>query len=410
MVHAIRITQHDTSVFLDKPKSGLFRNLDAIYFSGWAVPSVVEVQIEFPTHRVTVSKTVSRADVTAHLGRVGLKTSSDFHGFAVRTEAQPFQVHALFEDGTRQLQFVGEVESPENVMLGANGWLFLSSSNGILEQAAGTFDAAPGIKVWDDYLERFDALAQDMQIQWRFCIAPSKELIVPELAPFPVSDKNFLSVFLEKSRFREFMSCPIENFKNYRNITYWPCDTHWTEVGAAFAVKDILERFNINHDLDPKTGVNFEISIGDLNEKILGQHSAATAKLAYEKNYKLLFDNYAGVGGNTGRFMVWESHEKHASGTLFVSGGSSFLLMFKFIAPWFKRVVFLHGTGRIDIDLLRDISPTHVLLQNNSRFMPTHFDGGEFSDLSKLLNPAQMNKNWQSGYAYYDRIAARCLG
>ncbi|WP_347917647.1 hypothetical protein [Paracoccus marcusii] len=410
MVHAIRITRHGTDVFLDKPKSGLFRDLDALAFSGWAVPSVTEVQIEFPTHRVAVSKTLMRPDVTAHLGRIGVETSDDCHGFAVLTEAQPFQVYALFQDGTRKLQLAGEVEAPDNVMLGANGWLFLSSSNGILEQAAGTFNPAPGLKVWDDYLERFDMLAQEMQIQWRFCIAPSKELIVPELAPFPVSDSNFLAVFLRKSRFREFMSCPMESFKNFRSITYWPCDTHWTEIGAAFAVKDILESFNISHDLDPTKGVDFKITIGDLSEKMLDQHSAATATLSYEKNYRLLFDNYAGIGGNTGRFMIWESNEQRASGTLFVSGGSSFLLMFKFIAPWFKKVVFLHGTGRVDVELLADISPTHVLLQNNSRFMPSHFDNGDFSSLANMLNPAQMNENWQSGYSYYDRIAAEVLG
>jgi hypothetical protein len=411
MVHAIRITRHGTDVFLDMPKSGLFRDLDALAFSGWAVPSVTEVQIEFPTHRVAVSKTLMRPDVTAHLGRIGVETSDDCHGFAVLTEAQPFQVYALFQDGTRKLQLAGEVEAPDNVMLGANGWLFLSSSNGILEQAAGTFNPAPGLKVWDDYLERFDVLAQEMQIQWRFCIAPSKELIVPELAPFPVSDNNFLAVFLRRSRFAEFMSCPIDQFKRYSNISYWPSDSHWSDVGAAIAAKDVLHRFGRTNTVVPNIGVEFSIGIGDLSDKLLGQHDAAFPGISVQsENINLKFDNYAVLGGNTGRFMIWESDDAGAEGTLFISGGSSFHWMSKFLTPSFKRTVFLHGTGRIDVSLLKEVAPTHVLLQNNSRFMSVHPDEGNFSNLSEMLNPAQMNANWRSGYSYYDRIAADVLG
>ena len=409
MVHAIRITRHSTDIYLDAPKSGVFRSLGAIAFSGWAVPSVNEVQIEFPTYRVAVSKTLMRPDVTAHLGRTGIETFNDCHGFAVLTETQPFQVYALFQDGTRRLQLAGEVESPNNVMLGANGWLFLSSSNGILEQAAGTFNPAPGIRVWDEYLEKFDALAKEMNIQWQFCIAPSKELIVPELAPFPVSDNHFLATFLKNSRFRDFFSCPIDQFKKYSNISYWPADSHWSDVGAAIAVKDILRRFGRHNFIQPNIGVEFSIGVGDLSDKLLGQHESAFPGIPVKnENVELVYDNYASIGGNTGRFMIWDSSDVEAEGTLFVSGGSSFGWMSKFLVSSFKRTVFLHATGRIDAELLAEVSPTHVLLQNNSRFMPNHFDQGHFSKLENIINPLLINEEKKAGYAYYDRVAASC--
>lgn len=410
MVHALRVSKLGHDVYLDNPTSGLLDTLGILNFSGWATADVISIQVKFHSHEISAEKKIRRPDVTDYLTRIAGSPGHDIHGFSFATEARPFEVFACFSDGRTEKQYVGDIGSPTNVSRGRSNWLFLNSSNGILEQADGTFDAAPAIAQWDNYLQNFDGLARELGANWCFSIAPSKELVVSDLSPFNVVKDNFLSKFLAGSRYRNFFSCPMSDLVRLRAVSYWPGDTHWSDVGAAIGVKDILKKFSIFDDIDPSSGINFVDQPGDLKAGLLGLHDAIYPELPYARTARLAFDNYMVAGGNTGRFMIWESDEDVANGTLFVSGGSSFHWMWKYITPWFKRTVFIHGTGRVDPQLLYEIAPTHIVLQNNSRFMSSHPDGGNFAALKNLLNPVHMSAAYACGYPYYDRIAAEVLG
>lgn len=410
MIYALERNVHRHEVHLDSPLPHYGTRLEKFTISGWAPPAVTSVMIGGTDGLVEIVRTEPRPDVTAYLRSVGASCTHDIHGFTIEVPAGTYEVYAVDQDGDQKLQSSVIFNKDETVVFGGGKWLFLNDSNRVQEQAEGTIDGRDIILVWDSYLDKITDLSNRLGFEWCYSIAPSKELIVPELSPFSVSDNNLLNQFIRKSRYGHKYVCSIDELRDLANISYWPGDTHWTSVGGAISSKDVLRHFNIENDINPLKPVEFHMQPGDLGLKLRGLYEAPYAHLVYQKSVRKIYEAYA-PGGNTGQLMIYESDEEAAKGTLLVSGGSSFAYMHRFLAPWFKRTYFLHGTGRIDPALVEEIKPTHVLLQNNSRFMISHRDNGEFCTMGDLIDVTKLAGAGPSGVkAYDDVVSARTSG
>ncbi|WP_143542919.1 hypothetical protein [Cereibacter azotoformans] len=402
MVYAVQKTRKAQDIHLDQPTQHYGQKAQLLSISGWARRDVKKILIRFNKFTISCDKLRERPDVSTRFRNAGIQIEDDYHGFSVAAPLASCTVHSVDQSGNEKLQWTIDVVQVPNVSLGGSGWLFLSNSNSLREQADGTADMAPSISAWDRYLDKFSALADEVGAKWCYCIAPSKELIKPDLAPFKVSDQNGLVQFLNGSRHRSKFVCPIDELKLSSSVSYWGGDTHWSSVGAAIASRDVLRYFGVPHELEPYANIEMRMQGGDLGNKLMGAYKALYPHLSYKQPYKVKHTAYR-KGGNTGQLSIMQSERPDVDGTLLVSGGSSFVYMERFLAPWFKTTYFLHGTGRMDPALMREIKPTHVMLQNNSRFMIVHPDKGEFCDVAKLIDVKKLVGSEPSGLKAYDR-------
>ena len=405
MAFILKWEHHNKDVLIiDSPQDRYFDAETGMIIRGWAIPEVKNIHFQFKAKQISIEKTVERTDVSHHFGEIGIDFENDFHGFHVELDIDSFECLVEFVDGSMQLALKASVVNEPDVLIGKLEWLFLNSDNNKnVALAQGLIDVKTPASKWDDYFSKVDKLTRSMNAKWVFALIPSKEIILSSLAPFGVSDKNFLIEFLELTLRKDDLICPIKTLKKYGIVSYSPGDTHVTDVGAAIIVQEILSKLEIENDLNPFAPVAFFPEIGDLGDKLLDTYSSITPHLEFQKKVRLVFDNYRRSGGNRGRLMVFESTEEYASGTIFVSGGSTFHRLQKFLTPWFKRTVFFHGTGLIDEGLIREVNPTHVLLLNGDRFMAT-YPGDQWIKLKDDLHLELIDLNENSGYRYYDEI------
>lgn len=408
MVLALSRQNHGNLVILEKPEPHFRREGSLLKIGGWAFPEVKKIVIRFESFTITCEKKLQRRDVSSYLSHEEIKFLDDIHGFDISAPTESCSIYSVDQSENETLQWTITVVTPPDVSLGRAGWLFLKNSNSLEEQAEGSADMAQAIADWDAYLDKFAALADSEGINWCFCIAPSKELVVPELSPFSVSETNGLAQFLSRSRYGLRYVCPIDELRSFWSISYWGGETHWSSIGAAIVSRDVLNYFGIKHNLNPFFPIEMKIESGDLGDKLLGAYKAPCPHLHYEEPYCIEYKAYEN-GGNTGQLLIMKSGRSDANGTLLVSGGSSFKTMLPFIAPWFTRTYFLHATGRMDPELLQEIRPTHVLLQNNSRFMINHLDKGEFCNIASLIDLKSIDPQRKSNVKLYEMAVRKLM-
>jgi len=173
-----------------------------------------------------------------------------------------------------------------NVELGTDGFLFLASQ-GTFEIVQGQSLLKPEEKpLWHETFSNLHAAFEDRNIAYGLVISPNKHTILPEKLPNWVEP-----VSLEQTRSQNVSDIAQEvfgaNFVDQRRFLqaskdeyqaewlYHPTDTHWTEVGAALAIKQTLAKLGFSL---PKPG--FEVSqlarSGDLS-RMIGQQVSWTA-------------------------------------------------------------------------------------------------------------------------------------
>lgn len=409
MLRTCEVTRHSNEIFLDSPVSGYFENDTLFRLFGWARPSVAKILIKYDDLNIYVGKTISRKDVTSYFADNNLGFETDVHGFVAKIPMVSFKVFSVDFSGAETLNYSVVCRERPDIAFGASRWLFLTTSNNVINQAKGTVQVESAAKQWNGYLEKVSKFSDENRTKWCFCISPGKELVVPHLAPFPVLEDNSFARLLGKLNYRENIVYPLAELKSSSHISYVSGDTHWTDIGAAIAAKEVLEYFEIENDVDPFARITFQKKRGDLDEHLKGDCFSLKPRFSNPLQADLIYDGYSKYA-NTGQFLVWRSKKDNGGRKLFVSGGSSFRgYLYKFIIPYFDETYFFHGTGVMDDELVREIKPTHILLQNNSRFMTRAPANGNFSRIKDSLQADLLVKENPSGLKYFDGVVASLL-
>lgn len=148
--------------------------------------------------------------------------------------------------------------SPENVIIGKEGWLYLGDSYNQAvsdgRRRATNADVAMSKKIgeaakaWNDYL-----LAKNVKI-FRIMVAPDKGSIYPEYMPDwakPVISNPTDALFLEANEgiFVDLRLPLLAAKETLRDDIYFKTDSHWNELGAAIAFRTFAEQIK---DADPE--------------------------------------------------------------------------------------------------------------------------------------------------------------
>jgi hypothetical protein len=301
-------------------------------------------------------------------------------GFALGVDVQG-QVHWLCE-----VTLDGEPEArpqpaAQQVIQGAAGWLYLDNdTNGSVDQFTGrlTLDEE-GLGRWSAYLDACAAIAAAAQARHVVMIAASKEQVLPEHYPHP---KGALTVHeqvlgLTRPGHRVFDTAALLRARADREQCFIRTDTHWTDRGAMHAALELVVLLGLDAQAARRRwaeDVYYTMPFaGDLGVKLVPPVSAPTEFLrAPLASTEAVFDNHL---PNIGRVLIFDDAAAPWS-SLLLFGASSAYPMLKYLKRLFRRIVFVHGAGNVDPELVRYERPDYLVMQTTARFMITPPDTG----------------------------------
>ncbi len=140
------------------------------------------------------------------------------------------------------------VSPSERVLIGKDGWYFITNNNSI-KDFRGLDPLTPDeLKRWKDALEARKRWLGNQGIQYMFVVAPGKQSIYPEFFPptyNKVNDKTHLDQlmeYLEKYSTVKIVDLRPHLLKEKNNSSlYYKTDTHWNANGALVAYNAIMD-------------------------------------------------------------------------------------------------------------------------------------------------------------------------
>jgi hypothetical protein len=269
-----------------------------------------------------------------------------------------------------------ELTAAAKVIEGPDGWLFLDNdTNRSVDQHSGRLQLdAAGLRQWRAYLAEARALAEGLGARHSILVAPSKEEVLRDYYPHPRAAITVLDQvralakpsdhFVDAAAVLAAQPRPADLLKR--------TDTHWTDRGAMLATLAVIRAMGYN-DVHADAAFaddryRIEPFAGDLGIKLLPPRSEPTEFLdGPSPEVGAVFDN--GLP-NMGRVLVFETGRAATfDANLMVFGASSGFQMLKYLKRLFRRVVFVHSAGNIDVSLARQEWPDALLMQSNGRFL-----------------------------------------
>jgi hypothetical protein len=264
----------------------------------------------------------------------------------------------------------------QQVIQGAEGWLYLDNdTNQSVDQFTGrlTLDDE-GLERWAAYLDECAALAGVVQARHVVMIAASKEQVLPEHYPHA---KGVLTVHeqvlgLSLPGHRVFDTAALLRARADRERCFIKTDTHWTDRGAMYAALELVALLGLDAEQASRrwSGDVYYTTpfAGDLGVKLVPPVSAPTEFLqAPLASSAALFDNHL---PNIGRVLVFDDANA-PWGSLLLFGASSAYPMLKYMKRLFRRIVFVHSAGNVDVEIVRHERPDYLAMQTTARFMVT---------------------------------------
>ncbi|WP_294929325.1 hypothetical protein, partial [uncultured Paracoccus sp.] len=209
---------------------------------------------------------------------------------------------------------------------------------------------------------------QASSLKYCLVIAPSKEDVLPDFHPLKAAsvsivDAIYSSIFTAGVP----VSCPIRRLRQEAD-SYYPTDTHWSDLGAYICVRDILETLKI--DLPDDFELQFEDMevAGDLGSKLTPARRSRRKVLArQERSAKLTFDNR--VLGSSG-IQIYENDKPVIDDTVLIFGGSSSDQLSRVMAEIFRKIMRVNSPLTMPIiEVVDTVAPGIVLMQTNARYL-----------------------------------------
>ena len=254
-----------------------------------------------------------------------------------------------------------------SVVVGHDGWLFLGDdTNASIRQFKGqlTIGETERLK-WVAYHHDVNSLASNVGCDHIFMIAPSKESIWTDY--YPYKDEADMAIIRYLSAFPH---CVYQRdlLHSARNVfpTYPKTNTHWNDWVAYVSIRNILERVERKVPEIPRD--EFEVRpghFGDLGNKLDPQVSADT--ISHKSNFWdfRIYDNKI---VNNGRVWIYENKAAILDQVCLLYGDSFSTNLAKFLARWFRRLVYVHTTP-IDASFALKEKPDLIIYEVAERFL-----------------------------------------
>lgn len=164
------------------------------------------------------------------------------------------------------------------VLLGVEGWLFFQDS--FLKRFYQEVDTDWKKKAvtWRKIVERKENFLASRGSRYLFVVAPNKHSVYPEyLGTQRYSEmkwgrlESLIEVFSNTSSPVIFLREPLRNSKS-RGLLYFRTDTHWTNLGATLAAREMASTLELSLPILPNKSSTPEQFVGDLSQ-IWGKHS-----------------------------------------------------------------------------------------------------------------------------------------
>ena len=248
------------------------------------------------------------------------------------------------------------------VIEGNNGYLFLDNdTNKSVDQFTGKIILDnESINEWGEYFKCIEYLANKMKFQWIYLLAPSKEYVISNQYKFNEDNSTVKQLLLH---FGSKIYWPKNELSENWNLAYSMLDTHWTYLGAYIIFEKILDYFNMKAD----QSFNFKIkkSYGDLGSKLDEKRKEWEFYLDSIDKY-VIFDNQI---NNHGKVKIFRNNEVDNDNKLLILGDSYGTYLLDFFSIAFKELIYIHTASEIDQSIIENYNPTHIIFQNNSRFI-----------------------------------------
>ncbi len=263
------------------------------------------------------------------------------------------------------------------VVRGKGGWLFLANdSSDVLRQHAGELTlSAEDVQGWQELLEARQAMLSARRIAYFFMVAPDTHSVYPEKLPEgfePTPERPIHKLFnhLGDVQSSAQIIYPLKEMVDEKPnaLVCSAYDTHWTEFGAligyerlmeevrkAAAVRQIPREHVLFHTRMMPGELSVKLGFGEDVEHLLGQVYARA---------RLLEDNRV---FNRGSLAVLECEQAPPT-TCILFGDSYSLMMLRFLAESFRRLVFAHSPT-IDYGLIERERPDVVVSLLAERFL-----------------------------------------
>ena len=278
----------------------------------------------------------------------------------------PLERLTLMHDASAQ-------ELQASALIGQQGWLFLDQdTNASLYQHLGYISLRQeAIDNWIAYAEQLTTLSIQANANVLMVIAPSKEKVMHAYHPYPMGAVTPVDQVVEALP-DAFCLYPEALLKQMGDDAYHVTDTHWTQQAAMRVTCEAVSRLGLAALEDAERWfAEDEYKVvqvrGDLGSKLNPVRRAATPRLnSFDHREHKRYDN--GLP-NFGRVIVWENSDAFLDQCCLVMGASSSYMMFPFLVRVFRRVVFVHSAGNVDVSLVHSVAAQVVLVQTNARFM-----------------------------------------
>lgn len=263
------------------------------------------------------------------------------------------------------------------VIQGSEGWLYLDNdTNHSVDQYTGRLTLDPeDLARWSDYLDACASIAADTHARHAVMIAASKEQVLPEYYPHAKGAHTVHEQVLGLSRPQHQVidTAALLRARPDRAQCFIKTDTHWTDRGAMQAALALIAQLDLDTEAARRCwagDVYHTIPFaGDLGSKLQPALVAPTEFLqAPPATQDAAFDNHL---PNIGRVLVFGCEDAPWQATLLLFGASSSYPMLKYLKRVFRRIVFVHSAGNVDVGIVAHERPDYLVMQTTARFMIT---------------------------------------
>ncbi|WP_376094480.1 polysaccharide pyruvyl transferase family protein [Roseomonas sp. CCTCC AB2023176] len=347
--------------------------------AGWIASNGTEVPrvtVRFDGREIaTVRPTVARPDIGRNAWAFDVRVPAD----AVTRDV--VRVEALSADTGAPLRNSPVVTSvaandADKVLKGREGFLFLrNDSNGVLDQVTGRRPLSPAeLDRWEAFFRDLDGAAASREARVVYLVAPNKECVLAEHLPDdvtvsearPVRQIQALAARMDLRATRVIYPLEALRRADARFPAYPKGDSHWSEYGAALALRALWEALGGPPD-SAEEEFRTEFRNADLLSKLGGACIEQQPVLTRRPVAVLEHDN--GVL-NTGRRRVLRpgrAAEARPERLLMLHDSFGEWLI-PSLAERFASTVAIWGAS-LGPEVLEEVSPDIILLERAERFL-----------------------------------------
>lgn len=230
------------------------------------------------------------------------------------------------------------------VLRGKGNWLFYDET--ISDYKGNNIYTKEQLTCISENLQQMQDYLSDKGIEFYLFIAPNKSSVYTEFMPDFINTEgvsNKVKQLIEYLRLNTDIPIiyPLNELKSYKDryLLYYFTDTHWNSLGGFIGSQMLLKTLGMESLAVEDFPVNYSKKSGGDLAKMLNLSDllgdTETNLLGFNENYNMEYSD------NIGNYQITSSNNSNDK-TLFMIRDSFSLAMISYLAPEFRRCIFVH--------------------------------------------------------------------